>query len=153
MLIQLWSTLKENAPTAAFIFLILSFVIEITPIKINPWTKLLKWIGKLLNNETSEKVDGLIHKVDKLETKIEQVEISQIENEKDRIRWEVLDFANSCRNGRKHTRDEFQHIVTLNTKYKALLKKTGDANGVFEDEYEFIHKIYEELKIINDFLR
>ena len=74
------------------------------------------------------------------------------ENEKDRIRWEVLDFANSCRNGRRHTKDEFQHIITLDGKYKALLKKTGDTNGVFDAEYQFIRELYAERQRKNDFL-
>lgn len=153
MLVQLWSTLKENAPTAALILLILSFVIEITPIKINPWTKILKSIGKTITKDACGKVDGLITKIDQLERKFDKMENDQIENEKDRIRWEVLDFANSCRNGRKHTRDEFQHIVALNTKYKSLLRQTNDENGVFEDEYNYIHDIYDELKRDNNFLR
>jgi len=74
------------------------------------------------------------------------------ENEKDRIRWEILDFANSCRNGRKHTKDEYQHIIALNDKYKDLLEKTGDKNGVFEAEYEYIKKLYAERQEKNDFL-
>ena len=73
-------------------------------------------------------------------------------NEKDRIRWEVLDFANSCRNGRRHTKDEFQHIITLNDKYKDLLKKTNDKNGVFDSEYDYIKDLYAERQQKNDFL-
>ena len=67
-------------------------------------------------------------------------------------RWEVLDFANSCRNGKKHTKDEYQHIITLNTKYKDLLKRTKDKNGVFEEEYKYIQKLYAERQEKNDFL-
>jgi len=74
------------------------------------------------------------------------------ENEKDRIRWEILDFANSCRNNQQHTKDEFQHIITLNDKYEKLLALTGDTNGVFEAEYRYIQKIYTECQEKNDFL-
>jgi len=75
-------------------------LIQITPIKINPWSALFKWIGKMVTNNACSKIDGLIVKVDNLEASIDA-------NEKDRIRWEILDFANSCRNDRKHSRDEF----------------------------------------------
>ena len=74
-------------------------------------------------------------------------------NEKDRIRWEILDFANSCRNGRKHSHDEFRHIVELHDKYKLLLEKTGDKNGVFDTEYEWISTLYKERLENNDFLK
>ena len=111
---------------------------QIIPIKINPWSALLKWIGKLVTGNACGKIDDLIKQVD--------------ENEKDRIRWEVLYFANSCRNNRKHTRDEFQHIVTLHDKYKKLLEKTHDPTGVFDLEYKYIQDLYAERLEKNDFL-
>lgn len=142
---------------------ILSFVIQITPIKINPWTKIFKWIGKLITEDSDKNIKALINKTDKLESSIKSVkedlksETNAIkdrinENEKDRIRWEILDFANSCRNGRKHTKDEFQHIITLNDKYGVLLKKTNDKNGVFEVEYKYILYLYNRLLEKNEFL-
>ena len=81
----------------------------------------------------------------------EQREMIQT-NEKDRIRWEILDFANSCRNNVKHTKDEFQHIIALNDKYKELLQKTNDKNGVFDSEYAYIYALYQERQQKNDFL-
>ena len=38
MIVQLWDVLRQNVPTAALLLLLLSFVIQITPIKINPWS-------------------------------------------------------------------------------------------------------------------
>lgn len=127
------------------ILLLLSFVVQITPIKINPWSALFKWIGRTITGDACSKIDNLVEKVDKIDRDV-------MSNEKDRIRWEILDFANSCRNNRRHTRDEFQHIVELHDKYLRLLKKTGDKNGVFKVEYEYIEKIYAERLEKNDFL-
>ena len=127
------------------IVIIISIFIQITPIKINPWSALFKWIGKIITGNACSKIDGLIDKVDKIEKDVKT-------NEKDRIRWEILDFANSCRNDRKHTRDEFQHIVALNDKYKRLLSETNDTNGVFEVEYNYIQDLYAERLEKNDFL-
>jgi aspartyl/asparaginyl-tRNA synthetase len=73
-------------------------------------------------------------------------------DEKDRIRYEVLDFANSCRNGRRHTRDEFQHIIDMNDKYEKLLRETNDKNGVFVEEYRYIVELYHKCQKENDFL-
>ena len=119
----------------SFCAFILAIFVEVTPaIKVNP----LSWIGGLLTRRLERDVAALQAAVD--------------ENEKDRIRWEVLDFANTCRNGIRHTKDEFQHIITLNAKYKALLKKTDDSNGVFDAEYEYILRLYRERQERNDFL-
>lgn len=114
---------------------ILAAFIQFTPgIKINPLT----WVGSLFLGSIRKDFADLREQVD--------------ENEKDRIRWEVLDFANSCRNGCRHTKDEFQHIITLNSKYKKLLKKTNDENGVFDAEYQYILDLYAERQRKDDFL-
>ena len=123
----------------------LSLFIEITPIKWSPISSLFKWVGKKITTETSKRLDSIQKDLDEQRSMIET-------NEKDRIRWEVLDFANSCRNGRRHTKDEFQHIITLNDKYKDLLKKTNDKNGVFDSEYDYIKDLYAERQQKNDFL-
>lgn len=127
------------------VIVILSCFIEITPIKWNPLSSAFKWIGKIITLETREELKQI--KTD-LNTQKSMIE----ENEKDRIRWEILEFANSCRNDQKHTKDEFQHIITLNDKYKKLLESTNDKNGVFEAEYKFIEELYAERQKKNDFL-
>ena len=139
---QVWTWIGNNLWT---IVIVLSLFIQIAPIKINPWSAIIKWAGKLLMNEACGKMDSLI-------TKINNIEKEMKENEKDRIRWEILDFANSCRNNHKHTKDEFEHIVTLNQKYRRLLQETNDDNGVFEMEYEYIQRLYAERLEKNDFL-
>ena len=119
----------------SFCAFVIAMFVQVTPaIKFSPLT----WLGGLLTG--------------KLQKEIADVQTAIDENEKDRIRWEVLDFANTCRNGIRHTKDEFQHIITLNTKYKALLKKTDDENGVFDAEYAYILSLYKERQENNDFL-
>ena len=130
----------------------LSALIQITPIKINPWTALFKWIGDKANEKLHQEVSDLNKKIDNLAKDVDNLNQQRKEDEKDRIRWEILDFANSCRNGRKHTKDEYLHIIDLNDKYKELLKETNDKNGVFEVEYEYIKQLYKERQEKNDFL-
>lgn len=119
----------------SFCAFILAAFVQFNPaIKFNPLT----WLGNVLF--------GSIRK------DIREVREQMDENEKDRIRWEVLDFANSCRNKRRHSKDEFEHIVALNKKYKKLLAKTDDENGVFNAEYEYINELYKKRLRKNDFL-
>lgn len=138
----IWDWIGRNLWQIA---IIVSLFIQISPIKINPWTSLAKWIGKILMGEACGKMDDVVKNLNSLTTEVR-------DNEKDRIRWEILDFANSCHNGRKHTRDEYRHIDKLNTKYRKLLEETGDTNGEFEIEYQYIKELYEERIRKNDFL-
>ena len=132
------TTLSQLAWEAAVIAAVLSALIEITPIKVNPISNALEWFGRKINGPLIRKVDELSEQVDK--------------NEIDRIRWEILDFANSCRNGRHHTKDEFTHIIDLNTKYHTILEKRKMTNGQIDLEYEYIVQIYKHCMEENNFL-
>ena len=132
---QIWEWVGKNLWQ---IIVFGSIFIQIAPIKVNPWSALFKWIGKLLTGDIKKQLEEITKEVR--------------DNEKDRIRWEILDFANSCHNGRKHTKDEFRHINKLNLKYIKLLEQTNDTNGEFEVEYQYIKDLFDERNRKNDFL-
>lgn len=104
---------------------LISVFVDISPIKINPIKWLFKRAGDLM---VGRRLDRLERAVD--------------ENEMDRIRSTVLSFATSCRRGIEHTKDEYQHIISLNDKYVRLLQKYGITNGVFSEEYKYILRVY-----------
>lgn len=122
----------------ALIVAIASICFEVSPIKVNPIASLLRWIGKKMFEPFDSRLDKLEKSID--------------ENEIDRIRWEVLDFANSCRNGRRHTKEEFDHIIDQNGKYHKLLDRYSLENGVFDAEYAYILRLYKKCQDENDFL-
>lgn len=95
--------------------------IEISPIKINPFTYLGKICGGLLG---IKELDKKITKVD------EKVDI----NERDRIRYEILQFSGSLRNGLTRTENDYTHIEELYEKYHNTLK----ANSYITSEMDFI---------------
>ena len=69
------------------------------------------------------------------------------------IKAHILDFANSCMNGRLHTKKEFDNIIDENTQYEALVKKYKLKNAVYAEDYAFIMKIYHKCQEKNSFLR
>lgn len=93
--------------------------IEISPVKINPFTWAGKIIGKLLG------IDELKEKIDKVEEKVDA-------NELDRIKYEILQFSGSLRNGLKRTEVDYQHIEELFDKYT---KKGGNSYIASEMKY------------------
>lgn len=119
--------LLEIIKNISSILAIAGIFVEIVPVKFNPISSLLKWIGKNLNGD-------LINRVEKLEEKVD-------ENEKGRIRHEIYTFANNLRNSkREYTADEFQHIFKINEKYKNL-----GGNGQIKVEMKYIQDKYFEL--------
>lgn len=128
----------ELAGYAALIVAVGSIFFEVSKIKVNPISFVLRWVGKRMFEPVNGKLNAMEKAID--------------ENEIDRIRWEVLDFANSCRNKRRHTKDEFDHIISQNDKYHKLLDKYDMENGVFDAEYAYILRLYKKCQDENDFL-
>lgn len=128
----------EIVKKATLLLAVLSLFVEITPIKINPLSALMRWISKAVNGPIYETLKEIRDTID--------------DNEIDRIRWEILDFANSCRNGRRHTKDEFTHIIALNEKYHDILKKRDLTNGLIDLEYSYIVELYKRCCEKNSFL-
>ncbi len=138
-------TLGEIVGSSFALIFLSTGLIEITPIKLNPLTAILSWIGNRMNGKLIAKVDNLEEKTDALERKIDM-------NEIDRIRWEILNFANSCRNGHRHTKDEFEHIISLHEKYNTILEEHDMQNGLVTIEYEYIEGIYRHCLQANSFV-
>lgn len=111
---------------------------EIAPIKIHPITAVLGWIGKKLTGDIRKDIAALREDVDK----------QRMSN----IRSLVLDFSNSCLQGRKHTKEEFDHVLAENRVYEELVEQYGIQNEVYSEAYEYIKRIYRKRMDRRDFL-
>lgn len=112
---------------------IVGVAIEVTPIKVSP----LKWIGKRLNS-------NVIERIEKLERK-------SLERDLKETRSIILDFANSIRNGRKHTAEEYNHLLELIDEYHDLCEKNSIKNGVIDVQSRYIVDTYMRLSKKGEF--
>lgn len=124
----------ENLKIFIQILGILGVVIEITPIKISP----LKWIGCRLNKSTNDRLDELEKRLDKLEDKSLKQDLKE-------TRSIILDFANSIRNNRRHTVEEYDHIIEMIDEYHEKCRKYKIENGVIDVQARFIVDTYMRL--------
>lgn len=87
-----------------------------------------------------------------LKTRLDAMEKSNDMQTVRQIKAHVLDFANSCMNGRKHTFRDFRNIIKENKQYETLVEKYGLVNDVYKDDFEFIMEIYHDCKKNRSFL-
>ena len=114
-------------------------VIDLTPgIKIQPVRWAIKKLGDLLNHDIKDKIE-------KIEKELEE---HKLESQ----RYEILDFANSCMNHRKHTKEEFDHIIKVHDSYEGYITAHDMKNGQVKVAYEYIEKIYMRCIEKNSFL-
>ena len=145
-------TIGEIIGDSALLILALASFIEITPIKWDPLTTILSWFGARLNKKIQKDVESLTDSVNAQAQKTEELNKKLDLNEIDHIRWEILNFSNSCRHDQRHTKDEFEHIINQHEKYNKILEERGMTNGLITLEYEYIEQIYKRCLEKNTFL-
>lgn len=107
---------------AIFGFFGVSFVVEKTPIKINP----LSSMKKFLIGDLSEKVDNINKKVDNINEKVDN-------NERDRIRHTILEYKKSLDNGIKMSDNEMEYVSKIHDKYKNELHGNSFEGEVYKE--------------------
>lgn len=98
-------TLTEIFGSIAGIAIVISIFIEITPIKVNPISRFLKWIGKKINGE-------MINRFDTLEKKVNSMENANNERNAINCRIRILQFGDEIRRGTKHSKESFDQILS-----------------------------------------
>lgn len=120
----------------------LSIFIEITPIKINPVTHILRWVGKQTNKEVMDKVDELEKKVCRLE-----------ENSIVNCRVRILRFSDEIRRGEKHSLESFNQALSDIDRYDMYCSEhPGFINNKGIAAKERIVTVYTECLEKNSFL-
>lgn len=131
-------------------------LIEITPIKLNPISHFIRWLGKNFNyhsdKQAVEQLNTLQNDISSLRTDISNLNLKVDGNEIDRVRQIILDFADALRHGERYSKQKFHYIVDLNRKYHEIITKNNLTNGVLDSDYKYIEKKYQECLEDNSFL-
>ena len=139
------------------LFLVLSLV-EVSPIKINPWSVLIKWIAKLLGIiDLKTEIIQVRDRMDELEKKIDNMKIS--EEEKDQLkealaaRRRILRFNDELLLKIKHSKEMFNDILKDITDYDNYCRthpEFKNKKAVFAEEN--VARAYQQCMIDNSFL-
>ena len=113
-------------------------VIDLTPvIKFQPVRWLLKRLGNLINADIKKQLDEL------------QKEVTEFKV--DSWRTEILDFSDSCMNHRRHTKEQFDHVIEILDRYDKYITENKLTNGQVDVAHEYILEIYKQCIRENDF--
>ena len=149
-------------------------LVEITPIKINPWSRLAKWLGGLLNAQSvakideinniicslDKKIDGVIDDVNGLGQEIQDLRVELKENEEKEderevinARIRILEFCDELQEGRKHSKDRYDQVLQDITLYNSYCSVHPDfKNNQTEATVKYIEREYNDHLARHDFL-
>lgn len=152
-LVELIGAHSDTLSFWAVILLILSVGVEFTPIKLNPWSAILGWIGSKLNSKMNAKLAEIETKVDKLDTSLEKhIAESAVKEIKD-TRRDILEFCNSCMNGRKHTKEQFEFVIKQCDDYEKYIEENHVKNGVVDAAIKEIRRLNSKCIQENSYLK
>ena len=146
------------------ILFLISLFIEITPIKWNPISSFLRWLGRHMNKELDEhirrtnkelddRIDRLEEKVEEISNKQEKTDAKAAEQEAINCRIRILRFSDEIRRGLKHSQESFDQTLLDVTTYEKYCKEHPD----FENQKavracERVKKEYDRCMDEDDFL-
>lgn len=107
--------LKEWISWGAVGLAALLSIIQISPIKINPWSALGRMIGRAINGE-------VINEVSQLRKEVADVKHDMAESEAKSARVRILQFGDELYQGKNHSKEHFDNILDDITDYDAYCR-------------------------------
>ena len=144
--------LKEIITLSGGGFVILLTLIQITPIKINPWSWIAQRLGRAFNADVLTELDELKKEQEGTRTKLEDHIKTDEENRADERRANILRFNNELVRGIPHTREEFLEILTDIDVYERFCREHPDyKNNRAVHAIANIGRVYDERLKKHDF--
>lgn len=128
--------LSEIVTGGSGLLLIAMTLIQISPIKINPWSAIAKAIGRALNGEVIKKVDDLSEDLKSFKETCDKREAEQ-------RRTQILHFGDEILHGVQHSKEHFDQILLDCTYYETFCEDHPHfANNVAVQTIDLIKRTY-----------
>ena len=146
-LVKVWQQLQGvGLGNVVVIGIIVLSLIQIAPLKLDPWSHLFKWVGKIINGDVMKEIDGL--KKDVNEMKKHEAEL-EANNERNRI----LRFDDELRRKIDHSEEFFDQILDDVSSYRRYCLQNKDyPNSKAESAMKNIEDTYRRCKQENKFI-
>lgn len=146
------SILELFASGSGLLFLVLSLV-EIAPIKVNPWSAAARWLGRMFNRDVLARLDDISRMQRDTQRRLDDHIKVDDERDADMHRAKILRFNNELLRNIPHTREEFIEILAEIDGYEAFCRAHPDyQNNRAVHAVANINRVYDERLQKHDFL-
>ena len=129
-------------------------IVEITPLKVNPWSRLASWLGRAINSDVIKELETVKQTQADTKKQLEEHINTNDKREADYCRARILRFNNELIRQIPHTKEEFVEILKDIDDYERYCKEHTDyANGRAVHAIANIGRVYDERLQKRDFLQ
>ena len=143
---------KDATWFIGWVIVIGASIIQVAPIKVNPWDWILGGIGKRLNKAINERMDAIEKKQSEFESKFDIYVTEQRKKDLDDKRSQILQFCNECMLHKRHTQEQFRFVIRLCDEYEKYIEDNKLKNGEISDAIDQIREIHRKCLAENSFL-
>lgn len=145
-------TLREILLGSGIGIAVLMTLVQIAPIKINPWSWIAKCLGRAFNAEVLRKLDDLQQDQKETRSNLESHIKADEVNRADERRANILHFNNELIRGIPHTKEEFVEILADIDVYERYCKNHPEyENNRAVHAIANIGRVYDERLRKHDF--
>lgn len=128
-------------------------LVEISPIKINPWSSFAKWLGRAINADVIKGLDAMKATQSETQKRLETHISTDEKREADHCRARILRFNNELLREIPHTKEEFIEVLKDIDDYERYCREHREyANGRAVHAITNIGRVYDERLAKHDFL-
>lgn len=155
---------KEWWGTGVAALVVIGYFVEVSKIKINPLSFILTRLGNAFNKPTLDlmkeheksnrmEMDAFLHSLKDIQKEQTHISRKVDVNEAKRLRKEIMDFAAAVRRREYKSEESYKNIICAHDEYHKLIESTGITNGVVDEDYAFIVKVYRNCSVTGQFDR
>ena len=99
----------------------------------------------LMQRKASNK--QILYEIKTLRSELDTEKRERREETANNIRWFILSFAQECRKGEEHDKEQWSFALSQAKRYETYCKKHDIDNGVIEADTQYIRGLYDELSL------
>lgn len=119
-------------------------LIQISPLKLNPWSWVVTLLRKLLGTE------GLRDDIKQLDAKVKSLERDIARTRSKEVRKEIIDFAEELKRGKMYHLAEFEEVGRIVDEYRKLIDKYDFKNAYCVAQMEYIEEQMKERGVVHE---
>ena len=147
-------TLKEIVAGSGGVVLVLLTLLQVAPVKINPWSAIARWIGRALNSEVLKELADVRSTQQVTAKKLDDHIAADEVRHANRLRERILQFNNELLRNIPHTREDFIEILAVIDAYNSYCRTHEDyQNTRAIHAIKNIERVYDDRLAKRDFLQ